>query len=132
MTHILLVEDNDLNQAVIEDIFEFDEIPAELTCLGSGEEALEQVESIAPSLILMDVTLPGISGLETTRKLKENPATRDIVVWAITAHAMKGDGQKAAEAGCDQYVTKPVNIKDLADRIRTFLNEHQSLRSEPC
>ena len=120
---IVLVEDNPLNCDVIEDIFEFDEIDAELITVGSGEEALELARALHPALMLMDIRLPGIDGLEVTKQLKSDAETQDIEIWAITAHAMKGDAQKAMEAGCSQHITKPINSTDLALKLRNFVGQ---------
>jgi CheY-like chemotaxis protein len=123
MKQIVLVEDNPLNCDVIEDIFEFDEIGAELVIVGSGEEGLELARALHPVLMLMDVRLPGMDGLEVTKLIKADPETQDIEIWAITAHAMKGDAQKALEAGCSQHITKPINSTDLALKLRSFLGQ---------
>jgi CheY-like chemotaxis protein len=123
MKQVLLVEDDELNRAVIEDIFRFDRINAELICVESGEEALVRAGELRLDLILMDIGLPGIDGLEVTRRLQCKPALRDIPVWAITAHAMKGDAGRAMNAGCSVYITKPVNGKELAGRLHSFLNQ---------
>jgi DNA-binding response OmpR family regulator len=88
----------------------------------SGEEALELLRSYHPQLILADIQLPGIDGLELTRRIKKNEETRDIAVVALTAFAMKGDEQKAVEAGCDGYITKPIDTRSLGARIREHLN----------
>lgn len=129
---ILLVEDEPFNQAVIQDVFEFDEIPAELACADSGEEALEKASQLHPMLILMDVGLPGIDGLEATRRLKADPQTAEIPVWALTAHAMKGDGHKALEAGCSAYFTKPINVKEFSDHLREYLTEQIAIGESTC
>jgi len=71
----------------------------------------------------MDLRLPGIDGLETTQILKHHPLTKDIPVWAITAYAMQGDEERARAAGCCEYITKPVRAMELANRLRTFLNQ---------
>ncbi len=123
MRRIVLVEDNPMNRDVIEDIFEFDEIDAELITVGSGEEALEAARTFQPVLILMDIGLPGIDGLEATNRIKADPVTQQIEVWAITAHAMKGDAQKALDAGCSAHITKPINSTDLARKLRSFLGQ---------
>jgi CheY-like chemotaxis protein len=78
-------------------------------------------ETEAPDLILMDLRLPGIDGWETTRRIKAAPATKAIPVIALSAHAMAGDREKALEAGCDDYDTKPVDFPRLLERIRTVL-----------
>jgi two-component system, cell cycle response regulator DivK len=80
----------------------------------SAEKALEVVRSVSPRLILMDVQLPGIDGLELTRRLKADSATEDIVVVGVSAYAMASDEQKAREAGCDDYLTKPVDVHALS------------------
>src|ERR1017187_2228829 len=87
----------------------------------SAEEALELLRSYRPRLILADIQLPGMDGLEMTRRIKQNERTRDIAVVALTAFAMKGDEQKAIEAGCDGYITKPIDTRTLGERIRELL-----------
>ncbi len=126
MSTILLVEDKADNQLVIEDIFEFDDVGAELVIVETAEDALEKLREIRPILILMDVGLPGMSGLEATAIIKSDPATRDIPVWAITAHAMKAAEEEALAAGCSEYVTKPVNAPQLAERLKGFVQSHGS------
>jgi two-component system, cell cycle response regulator DivK len=86
-----------------------------------AEEGLHALASFSPRLILLDLQLPGIDGLALTRRLKSDPARRDILVIALTAYAMPGDEERAREAGCDGYLTKPVDIKTLADTIIGFL-----------
>jgi two-component system, cell cycle response regulator DivK len=88
----------------------------------SAEEALELLKSYRPSLILADIQLPGIDGLELTRRIKQAEATRDITVVALTAFAMKGDEQRAVDAGCDGYITKPIDTRTLGARIRGHLD----------
>src|ERR1017187_1423026 len=88
----------------------------------SGEEALELLRSYHPALVLADIQLPGIDGLELTRRIKRNEATRDITVVALTAFAMKGDEQRATDAGCDGYITKPIDTRTLGARIRGYLD----------
>lgn len=78
-----------------------------------AEEALDILKSGHPRLILMDIQLPGMDGLELTRRIKADPATRGIVIIALTAYAMKGDDQKAFDAGCDGYLSKPVDTQAL-------------------
>jgi len=118
---VLLVEDNALNRMVIEDLFEYDDVPATLVSVESGEEALDVARQRKPLLILMDLELPGLSGLDTMRHLKQDPETRDIPVWALSAHAMKGDAAQALSAGFDDYVTKPIDTKQFAQRLCQFL-----------
>ena len=126
MSYVLLVEDEDFNQAVVGDIFEFDAPETELVCVESGEDAIQQANERTPALILMDIGLPGIDGIEATRRLKASPVTQAVPVWALTAHAMKGDEQKALSAGCDAYVTKPIDTKDFVGRLTEFLNQTET------
>ena len=88
----------------------------------SAEEALELLRSYRPRLILADIQLPGMDGLEMTRLIKRDAATRDIAVVALTAFAMKGDEQKALDAGCDGYITKPIDTRTLGERIRQLVS----------
>ena len=94
-----------------------------------AEEALRVLESYRPRLILMDIQLPGMDGLQLTRRLKADPATRDILIIAVTAYAMKGDDQKTVEAGCDGYVTKPIDTRTLPNLIRTKM-ESKSVKEQ--
>ena len=97
----------------------------------SAEEALEMLRGYHPRLILADIQLPGIDGLEMTRRLKRDENTKDITVVALTAFAMKGDEQKAREAGCDGYITKPIDTRTLGARIREYLDRRKGPRSLP-
>jgi len=130
MNTVLLIEDNINNVSLLEDIFLLDNIPARLVSVRTGEEALNRATELRPVLILMDLRLPGIDGLETTQILKCHPMTKDIPVWAITAYAMKGDEQQARAAGCCEYITKPVSAPDLANRLRVFLDEFTQREAE--
>ena len=123
MHHVLLVEDNPLNQVVIADAFRFGHLPGELVCVGSAEEALRILPSLEPLVVLMDLMLPGMSGIEATKVIKGDPATRHIRVWAITARNAPSDIDEALAAGCDGYFTKPVNPKHLAEQLRVFESE---------
>jgi len=86
-----------------------------------GEQGVAMAETEAPDLILMDLRLPGIDGWEATRRIKAAPATRAIPIIALSAHAMAGDREKALEAGCDDYDTKPIDFPKLVERIQTIL-----------
>jgi CheY-like chemotaxis protein len=86
-----------------------------------AEEALALLETFRPRLILMDIQLPGMDGLELTRRLKAAPATRDIVILAVTAQAMKGDEERALAAGCDGYIAKPVDTRALPEVVARHL-----------
>jgi CheY-like chemotaxis protein len=85
----------------------------DVTTVIDAEEALRVLESLSPRLILLDVQLPGMDGLELARRLKADPARRDITIIAVTSYAMKGDDDKAFAAGCDGYLSKPIDIEEL-------------------
>jgi two-component system, cell cycle response regulator DivK len=129
MNTILLVEDNANNASLLEDVFSYDDIPAQLAYVASGEEALRLAVLLRPVLIFMDLRLPGIDGLETTEILKRNPLTKNIPVWAITAYAMQGDEERARAAGCDEYFTKPLPMRMLGDRLKAFLQGREKTES---
>lgn len=86
-----------------------------------AEDASRVLQSFKPSVILMDIQLPGMDGLELTRRLKADPAYREIVIVALTAYAMKGDEEKAYESGCDGYITKPIDTATLSAQILACL-----------
>jgi two-component system cell cycle response regulator DivK len=132
MNSVLLIEDDENNISLLQDMFAFDDIPAELAIAKTGEEALGCAARLLPALILMDLRLPGMDGMETTEILKANPLTSDIPVWATTAYAMKGDEERARAAGCCEYITKPVHGRELADRIRMFLKRHARKEVPTC
>src|SRR5208283_5316074 len=92
----------------------------------TAEEALELLKSFHPHLVLTDIQLPGMDGLELTRRIRKDPNLKDLVVVALTAFAMKGDEQKAIDAGCDGYITKPIDTRTLGTRLR----EHLGRRNE--
>jgi two-component system cell cycle response regulator DivK len=116
---ILIVDDNPVNLKL-----------AHLLLAGEGhyvrtaadaEEALEVLKVFRPRLILMDIQLPGMDGLELTRRLKADPATRQITVLGLTAYAMKGDEEKILAAGCDGYIPKPIDTRTLPSVISHYL-----------
>ncbi|MDH4232313.1 MAG: response regulator [Nitrospirota bacterium] len=86
-----------------------------------GEEALERAETERPALILMDISLPKLDGYEVTRRLKGRDHFKGIPIVALTAHAMKGDREKALCAGCEGYISKPINVRELPGQIKQFL-----------
>ena len=119
---ILIVDDTPVNLKLTR-ILLVNEGYAVVTA-ASAEEALELLRSYRPRLILADIQLPGMDGLEMTRLIKQDEATRDIAVIALTAFAMKGDEQKALDAGCDGYITKPIDTRTLGERIRQLMRGH--------
>lgn len=116
---ILVVDDNAANLKLVCDVLEFEGY-AVLRAV-DAEAARETIGRAAPDLILMDIGLPGMDGLTLTRMLKADEKTRHIVVVALTAFAMKGDEEKAREAGCDGYITKPIDTRNFARTLRPFL-----------
>ncbi len=120
MTRILLVEDNEMNRDMLSRRLERKEF--EVIIAVDGQAGINMAASEAPDLILMDLSLPVIDGWEATRQIKASAATQSIPVIALTAHAMAGDEEKALQAGCDDYDTKPVNFQRLLGKIETLLN----------
>jgi len=116
---ILVVDDNPTNLKLVSDILEFDGY--RILKASDAEEAQEIIRSSPPHLILMDIALPGMDGLTLTRRLKEDEATRGIVIVALTAFAMKGDDDKAKLAGCDGYITKPIDTRKLSKLVAGYL-----------
>ncbi|MCU1281289.1 MAG: two-component hybrid sensor and regulator [bacterium] len=116
---ILIVDDNVANSKLARVLLTGEGYVVRVA--GDAEEALRLLESFTPRLILMDIQLPGMDGLELTRRLKSDPARRDIVILALTAYAMKGDEHKARAAGCDDYVSKPIDTDALPKLIAEHL-----------
>src|ERR1700733_913805 len=123
---ILVVEDNELNMKLLNDVLEAHGFDVMSTA--RGKVAVEWAREHHPDLILMDLQLPDLSGLDATRRLKADEATRDIPVIAVTAFAMAGDRKKALDHGCDAYVAKPIVLRELLDLIAGFLGPSRGLR----
>lgn len=119
MTKILLVEDNEMNRDMLSRRLERRGYQVVLAV--DGQSGVEMAASEAPDLVLMDMSLPVLDGWEATRRLKAAPATRHIPVIALTAHAMSSDREKALEAGCDEYDTKPIELPRLLGKIEALL-----------
>jgi CheY-like chemotaxis protein len=119
MTKILYVEDNDDNIFML--THRLSKHGYEVVVAGDGEQGVARASDEQPALILMDLSLPVLDGWEATRKLKSDPATQNIPVIALSAHAMPGDAEKALAAGCDDYDTKPIDIKRLLSKISALL-----------
>jgi CheY-like chemotaxis protein len=122
MPTILLVEDNELNRDMLSRRLARKKY--EVLIAVDGGEGVAMARSEAPDLILMDMSLPVVDGWEATRQLKASPETSAIPVIALTAHAMAGDREKALEAGCDDYDTKPIELPRLLGKIEAFLGEN--------
>ena len=120
MTKILLVEDNEMNRDMLSRRLERKGYAVVMAV--DGQQAVTMATAEAPALILMDMSLPIVDGWEATRQIKSNDATKGIPIIALTAHAMQGDEQKAREAGCDDFDTKPVELSRLLEKIQTQLN----------
>jgi CheY-like chemotaxis protein len=120
----LVIEDNPLNRELIVDLLEAKDFSVLSAC--SAEEGLRLAREAAPDLVLMDLSLPGMDGLAATQRLKADPATRPLPVIALTAHAMKGDEAAALAAGCDGYLTKPIDTRTFPDQITRFLGSPQN------
>ena len=126
---ILVVEDNLLNLELVTDLLEADGF---IVCQAhTAEEGLRAARELAPDLILMDLSLPGLDGLAATRALRADPATRHLTIIALTAHAMKGDEAIARRAGCDGYLTKPIDTRTLAAKVAAYIAAADSRLTEP-
>ena len=121
MAKVLLVEDNEMNRDMLSRRLQrkgFEVITA-----ADGREGVAKASAESPDLILLDMSLPVMDGWEAARKIKGDPETRGIPIIALTAHAMAGDREKALEAGCDEYDTKPIELSRLLGKINLFLGE---------
>ena len=117
---ILLVEDDFMNMRLAQHILEGEGYT--VIKAATGNEALTQVESSFPDLILMDAQLPDMDGMTVVRILRENVITRDITILALTACAMKGDQERMLRMGCDGYISKPIDVQDFIDTVSRFLS----------
>ena len=115
---ILLIEDNELNRDMLTRRLKRKGFT--VLCAKNGQEGIDVVKSETPDIILMDLSLPVVDGWTAAERLKADVATKSIPIIALTAHAMKGDRQKAIEAGCDDYDTKPIDFERLLDKINTL------------
>ena len=116
---ILIVEDDARNMKLI--LMTLKPHGYMLVCATDGEQALEMAIKESPDLILMDMQLPKLSGAEVTRKLRKNPAFKETPIFAVTAYAMKGDEEKCIEAGCNGYICKPINTRELPAKIAEIM-----------
>lgn len=124
---ILIVDDNPVNMKLIRVLLAGEGY--EIRTAADAKEALGVLNDVHPGLILMDIQLPGIDGLELTRRLKAEPATRDIPILGLTAYAMKGDEERIRAAGCDGYIPKPIDTRALPDFIKGYLRKPTSRSS---
>jgi len=121
MPRILIVEDNEMNRDMLSRRLERKGYSISMAV--DGGAGVEKAAAEIPDVILMDMSLPVLDGWEATRRVKANPQTRHIPVIALTAHAMTGDRDKAMEAGCDDYDTKPIDLARLLTKIETQLEK---------
>lgn len=120
MKTVLIVEDNDLNMKLFHDLLEahgYNTIQTK-----DGMEALSLAREHSPDLILMDIQLPEVSGLEVTKWIKEDETLKSIPVIAVTAFAMKGDEEKIREGGCEAYIAKPISVENFLNTVKEFLS----------
>ncbi len=118
MNRILVVEDDEFNRDLLTQLLEDD---YEILAAADGATCIEMAERERPDLILMDLSLPVIDGWEATRRIKMNESLKSIPIIAITAHTMRRDEEKARSAGCDDYITKPIDEALLFEKLRQFL-----------
>ena len=116
---VLIVDDTPMNVILAQEVLRADDF--EVASAADGQEAVQQIRAFRPDLVLMDIQLPGVDGLELARGIKAEPATQHIVVVAFTAFAMRGDEAKMRAAGCDGYVSKPIDVNKFAAQIRSML-----------
>ncbi len=121
---VLIVEDNELNMKLFHDLLEAHGYRTLQT--RDGMEALALARDHRPDLILMDIQLPEVSGLEVTKWLKDDDGLRDIPVVAVTAFAMKGDEERIREGGCEAYISKPISVSTFLETIRQFVGEAEA------
>jgi CheY-like chemotaxis protein len=124
MPKIVLVEDNEMNRDMLSRRLQkrgYDVVMAL-----DGQEGVDKVQSESPDLVLMDMSLPVLDGWEATRRLKNMPETKAIPIIALTAHAMSGDREKAVDAGCDDFDTKPIELPRLLGKIEALLGKSQT------
>jgi two-component system, cell cycle response regulator DivK len=118
---VLIVEDNELNMKLFHDLLDAHGYATLQT--RNGRDVLGLARDHRPALILMDIQLPEVSGLEVTRQLKDDPELRDIPVVAVTAFAMKGDEERIRGGGCEAYISKPISVSGFIDTVRRFIGE---------
>lgn len=121
MSKVLVVEDNKLNLKLFVDLLSL--IDCEIISTRSGKNALELCAKNKPDLILMDIQLDGVSGIDIIKNIKENETLNKIPVVAISAYAMKNEELKIIESGCDMYLSKPISIEDFLSTVKFYLGE---------
>jgi two-component system, cell cycle response regulator DivK len=117
--HVLVVEDNVKNLKLVKDVLEFAGL--DVSEATSGEEGVDLARRLRPDIVLLDLQLPGIDGMEALRQIRADPATSALPVVAVTAFAMKSDRHRTLGAGFDGYIAKPISVRDFPDQVRSFL-----------
>ena len=118
--NILVIEDNELNMKLMRGVFRIGNY--QIIEAYDAETGIRLARKHQPFLILMDIQLPGMDGLKATQIIKADPDLKDIPVVALTGFAMQGDEEKATEAGCDGYITKPINVQEVLETINSLCN----------
>ena len=118
---VLIVEDNPVNMELAQDLLEIQGYQVQTAA--TAEEGIRIAHAEIPDLVLMDISLPGMDGLEAMRRLKREPDTRNIPVVCMTAHAMEGDMEKAMQEGASGYITKPIDTREFAAQVASYLNQ---------
>lgn len=125
---ILIIDDNILNLKLVSFLLTTNGHLIQTST--NAEEALKKLESFKPSLILMDIQLPGMDGLALTKLIKSRPEYKNIPIIALTAYAMKGDKERILEAGCDGYIAKPIDTRSFPDLIKQYLQDANKSRNK--
>jgi CheY-like chemotaxis protein len=125
---ILIIEDNVLNLELATDLLEANGFV--VSSAQTAEEGLRMARELMPDLVLMDISLPGMDGLSATKNLKADPATRQLAVVGLTANAMKGDEEIALNAGCDGYLTKPIDTRTFIAAVTQFIASASSRQTK--
>ncbi len=120
---ILVVEDNERNRKLVRDVLDY--AGFHVIEAPNAEDGVALVEERSPDLVLMDLQLPGMDGIEALQLLRARPSTRSIPVVAVTAQAMKDDRERVLRAGFDGYLEKPISVRDLPDQVRSFLRPQE-------
>jgi two-component system, cell cycle response regulator DivK len=123
-TRVLVVEDNERNLKLVRDVLQY--AGYDIIEASTGEEGVELAQSLSPDVILMDLQLPDIDGMEALRRIRKSPATADVPVIAVTAFAMRNDRARAFDAGFDGYLEKPLSVRELPAQVQQFLTARRT------
>lgn len=123
MVKVVVVEDNDLNLKLFEDLLNL--MNCEISSTNNGHEALNLIKRVVPDLILMDIQLNGISGIDIIRELKETPGLSEIPIIAVSAYAMKHEESSIRKSGCEEYLSKPLSIEDFFAVVKKYITKQK-------